>query len=54
MGKWLNCIFMPRHKKWQVYYVIPSEILSVRPSVQANIQGLGPILGFFGHNYEVF
>ena len=47
MGKWLNCIFMPCHKKWQVYYAKPSEILSVRPSVWANMQGLGAILGLF-------
>ena len=25
---------MPHHKKWQGYYVIPSEILSVQSSVQ--------------------
>ena len=30
-------IFMPRHKKWRAYYVIPSEILSVRPSVRPSI-----------------
>ena len=38
---------MPQDKKWQVYYVILSEILSVRPSVQVNIQGLGAIFGLF-------
>ena len=54
MGKWLNYIFMPRHKQWQMYYAIQSEILSVHPSVRANIQGLGAILGYFGHNSDVF
>ena len=28
-----NVVFMPRHQKVAEYYVIPSEILSVRPSV---------------------
>ena len=48
MGKWLNCIFMPCHKKWQVYYVILSEILSVCPGKHPRFRG------YFGHNYEVF
>ena len=26
-------IFMPNHKKWRGYYVIPSKLLSVRPSI---------------------
>ena len=30
-------IFMPRHQKVAGYYVIPSEILSVRPSVRLSI-----------------
>ena len=30
-------IFMPRHQKVAGYYVIPSEILSVRPSVRLSV-----------------
>ena len=30
-------IFMPRHQKVAGYYVIPSEILSVRPSVRPSV-----------------
>ena len=29
--------FMPRHQKVAGYYVIPSEILSVRPSVRLSV-----------------
>ena len=32
------CIFMPRHQKVAGYYVIPSEILSVRPSVCPSVR----------------
>ena len=32
-----NSIFMPRHQKVAGYYVIPSEILSVRPSVRLSV-----------------
>ena len=49
MGKCLNCIFMSGHTKWQVYYVILSEFLSVRPSVRVNIQCLGAIFGLFSY-----
>ena len=34
-------------KKWQMYYVISSKFLSVRPSVRANKQGLEAIFGLF-------
>ena len=33
----LEDIFMPRHQKVAGYYVIPSEILSVRPSVRLSV-----------------
>ena len=32
-----HTIFMPRHQKVAGYYVIPSEILSVRPSVRPSV-----------------
>ena len=32
-----KAIFMPRHQKVAGYYVIPSEILSVRPSVRPSV-----------------
>ena len=32
-----NWVFMPRHQKVAGYYVIPSEILSVRPSVRPSV-----------------
>ena len=35
-GEW-HSIFMPRHQKVAGYYVIPSEILSVRPSVRLSV-----------------
>ena len=35
-------IFMPRHQKVAGYYVIPSEILSVRPSVCPSIRPSAP------------
>ena len=41
-------------QKWQVYYVIPSEILCVRLSVQGNIQGLGAILDIIMRYFEVY
>ena len=47
-GAFIGFFFMPRHQKVAGYYVIPSEILSVRPSVclsvRANIRGLGASL----------
>ena len=33
----LDGLFMPRHQKVAGYYVIPSEILSVRPSVRPSV-----------------
>ena len=30
-------VFMPRHQKVAGYFVIPSEILSVRPSVRLSV-----------------
>ena len=38
-GKMVKLHFYVLPKMWQVYYVIPSKILSVRLSVWANIQG---------------
>ena len=35
-------IFMPRHQKVAGYYVIPSEILSVRPSVRPSVHQRPP------------
>ena len=35
-------IFMPRHQKVAGYYVIPSEILSVRPSVCPSVRPSAP------------
>ena len=46
--KWENGLITflcPCHKKWQVYYVILSEFLSVRPPIRMNIRGLGAIFG---------
>ena len=37
MGKMVFPLFMPRHQKVARYYVIPSEILSVRPSVRLSV-----------------
>ena len=34
---WIIPLFMPRHEKVAGYYVIPSEILSVRPSVRLSV-----------------
>ena len=45
------------------FYALPQKVASVLcytirncecPSVQVNIQGLGPILDYYGHNDEVF
>ena len=36
-GNHTFAIFMPRHQKVAGYYVIPSEILSVRPSVRLSV-----------------
>ena len=47
-GKMVKLHFMPHHKKWQVYYVIPSEILSVRLSGQTS-KVLVLLLGYFGY-----
>ena len=37
MGKMVFPLFMPRHQEVAGYYVIPSEILSVRPSVRPSV-----------------
>ena len=37
---------MPRHKKWQMYCYTIQNLID-RPSVKANIQGLGAFLGLF-------
>ena len=44
-------IFIPHHMIVAGYY---GFMLDVRVSLRVNIQGLGAILGYFGHNYEVF
>ena len=45
-------LFMPRHQKVAGYYVIPSEILSVRPSVCLG-EHLGS-RGLFVYDYAVY
>ena len=42
MGKMVSPLFMPRHQKVAGYYVIPSEILSVRPSVRPSVRQRPP------------
>ena len=33
-------LFKPRHRKWRGYYVIPSEIVSVRTSIRQSFHHL--------------
>ena len=46
--------FYAHHKKWQMYCVLPSEFVSVRPSVRVNIQDLGAILDIIMRYFGVY